>query len=138
MERRTFLKGAGASAGSIAGLLALTGRPARVAAQELASATGAANKELIVLDPTSPQFRGLTQGFNRRWSAPNVSRIYVPLTEVGAQEALARVLADGWGENFRVRGGGHCYEDFVYNPAVRALIDMSLLNRIDYDERRGV
>src|SRR5437588_779994 len=33
MERRTFLKGAGASAGSIAGLLALTGSPAPVAVQ---------------------------------------------------------------------------------------------------------
>jgi hexose oxidase len=123
---------------SVAALLATTGLPWREAkAQLVAAAGGTAGSDLLVLDPNSPQFIDLTQGFNRRWSAPNCRLIFLPLTEAGAQEALARAIATGPGR-FRVRGGGHCYEDFVFNEGTLAVIDVSLLNEIGFDTQSGV
>jgi FAD/FMN-containing dehydrogenase len=122
----------------MAALLALSGQPVALARSELISAAQAgAGADLLTLDPSSAQFRGLTQGFNRRWTAPNAAIIYVPLTEDGAEAALGTVLASGYGQNFRVRGGGHCYEDFVYNAGTQALIDVSLLNQIGQDDANG-
>jgi FAD/FMN-containing dehydrogenase len=124
--------------GSIAALLAATGLPGREAkAQLVAAAGGSAGSDLLVLDPNSPQFIDLTQGFNRRWSAPNCREIFLPLTEAGAQEALTLAIASGPGR-FRVRGGGHCYEDFVFNEDTLSLIDVSLLNDVGFDAQNGV
>src|ERR1700680_571846 len=136
-ERELFTRRA-VTAGSIASLLAITGKPrAEARAQFVAAADGKGGADLVVLDPNSPRFAGLTQGFNRRWSAPNCSRILVPLTEAGAHKALDQAISWGPG-NFRVRGGGHCYEDFVFSDRTQALIDMSLLNEIGLDARNGV
>jgi hexose oxidase len=136
-ERELFTRRA-VTAGSIASLLAITGKPrAEARAQFVAAADGKGGADLVVLDPNSPRFAGLTQGFNRRWSAPNCSRILVPLTEAGAHKALDKAISWGPG-NFRVRGGGHCYEDFVFSDRTQALIDMSLLNEIGLDARNGV
>src|SRR5438876_1210398 len=101
------------------------------------AAGGAAGTDLLVLDPGSPRFNGLTQGFNQRWLAPDCEVIFIPLTEGGAQEALAKAISFGPGR-FRIRGGGHCYEDFVFSDQTAALIDMSLMNAIGFDEKAGV
>jgi hexose oxidase len=122
--------------GSIASLLAATGKPSAQAKSEFAAAAGT-SADLLVLDPNSPQFVGPTQGFNRRWLAPKCAVIFVPLTEEGAQAALAKAIAWGPGR-FRVRGGGHCYEDFVFGAQTQALIDVSLLDGIGFDQQRGV
>jgi hypothetical protein len=123
--------------GSIASLLALTGQSIRKAEAQLLDASGAkADAELLVLDPSSSRFAGLTRGFNRRWSAPQCSQILLPLTEAGAVEALGRAIDSGPGK-FRVRGGGHCYEDFVFNAETLTLIDVSLLNQIGFDAESG-
>jgi hexose oxidase len=124
--------------GSIAGLLAASGQPPAQARSSFLAAAGAgANADLLTLDPTSAQFAGLIQGFNRRWLAPNCARIFVPLTEAGAQAALDQAI--GWGPGrFRVRGGGHCYEDFVFNAQTQALIDVSLLDDIGFDAQEVV
>jgi hypothetical protein len=123
---------------SVAALLAATGLPWREAkAQLVAAAGGTPGSDLLVLGPHSSQFIDLTQGFNRRWSAPNCSAIFLPLTEAGAQEALTCAIAVGPGR-FRVRGGGHCYEDFVFTDGTLAVIDVSLLNEIGFDAQSGV
>jgi hypothetical protein len=133
VQDRNLLTRRGAVAGSIAGLLAATGKPVPEAKAELvAAARGSAGTDLLTLEKASPQWAGLTQGFNRRWTAPNCRVVYVPLTEAGAQEALGKAIAAGEGR-FRVRGGGHCYEDFVFSEDTHALIDMSLLNAIGRD-----
>jgi hypothetical protein len=66
-----------AVAGSIAGLLAATGKPfAQAKAQLVDAAGGGAGIDLLVLEPNSAQFVGLTQGFNPagpRRTAPRFS-----------------------------------------------------------------
>ena len=52
-------------------------------------------------------------------------------------EALDRAIDSGPGK-FRIRGGGHCYEDFVFNGEAQTLIDVSLLNEIGFDAQNGV
>jgi hexose oxidase len=124
--------------GSIASLISATGKPPAQAKADLVAAAGSsATSDLLILEPGSSQFAGLIQGFNRRWLAPNCARIYVPLTEAGAQQALAQAIAVGPGR-FRARGGGHCYEDFVFSAETEALIDMSLFADIGFDAREGV
>ena len=127
-----------AVAGSIAGLLAAAGKPFAQAKAELVEAAGGgAGTDLLVLEPTSAQFVGLTQGFNRRWTAPNCAKILVPLTEEGAQQALTQAVPFGPGK-IRIRGGGHCYENFVFSADTLALIDVSLLNDFGFDKQRNV
>ena len=138
MTNRGLLTRRSAIGGSLASLLSLTGQPTREAQAEFVHAAGAkATADLLVLDPSSPRFAALTQGFNRRWSAPRCDRIFVPLSEAGAIEALGRAIESGPGK-FRIRGGGHCYEDFVFNAEAQTLIDMSLLNEIGFDAETGV
>jgi FAD/FMN-containing dehydrogenase len=138
VKRRRSLQAGAATAGSVAGLLALSGQPEALARSEFVTAAGGgAGADLLILDPSSAQFRGLTQGFNRRWTAPNAAVVLVPVTEAGAEAAPATVLSGGYGQHFRVRGGGHCYEDFVFNAEARALIDVSLLNQVGLDEQGG-
>ncbi len=138
MTKRATLTRRSAIGGSVASLLSLTGQPMREAqAQFVDAAGGKAETDLLILDPSSPRFAGLTQGFNRRWSAPRCNQIFLPLSEAGAVEALGRAIVRGPGK-FRVRGGGHCYEDFVFNAEALTLIDMSLLNEVGFDARNGV
>src|SRR5438876_9803011 len=99
-----------AIAGTIAALLGMSGRSRLAAKAEFVTAAGGnVGTDFLALDPASSRFEGLTQGFNRRWRAPKCAAIFVPLTEAGVTEALMRATAWGPG-NFRVRGGGHCYE----------------------------
>jgi hexose oxidase len=138
LPRRPLLTRRSAIAGSIAGLLAATGKPfAQAKAQLVEAAGGGAGTDLLVLEPNSAQFVGLTQGFNRRWTAPNCAKIFVPLTEAGAQQALTQALPFGPGK-IRLRGGGHCYENFVFSADTLALIDVSLLNECGFDRQRNV
>ncbi len=85
MQRRELLRG-----GSIAALIALTGK-ANAKSEFVNAAAAPGSPDLVVLDPSSSQFQGLRQGFNRRWSAPNVERIFIPLTESGAAQALQEI-----------------------------------------------
>jgi hypothetical protein len=133
MQRRDVLK---SGAMTMAGVLAARGlapATARARGDEFAAFE---ETDLIVLSPSDVQFTGLTLGFNMRWSAPNARRIFVPLTERATAVALQRAL-DEVGPAFSVRGGGHCYEDFVYNDDIRIIIDMSMLGNIGRDEHTG-
>ena len=137
MVAQTLFKRRLPAGGSIASLLASTGQSPGQARLEFVAAAGGGSADLIALEPGSAQFSGLTQGFNRRWLAPNCAVIYVPLTEAGAQTALAKAISFGPGR-FRIRGGGHCYEDFVFSEQTQALIDVSLLDEIGFDVQQGV
>ena len=138
MDRRQFISGGVAASGSIASLLALTGKSHAQALSDFTSVShrgggSAPGGDYLQVDPQSPSFQSLIRGFNGRWSAPNARNVYIPLTEQGVLSAVAAVQAAGMGRNFKVRGGGHCYEDFVFNPQVQAIIDVSLLKTVGFD-----
>ncbi|WP_354644117.1 FAD-binding oxidoreductase [Kitasatospora camelliae] len=136
VSRRGFLGGVGAvSAGAaLGGLAGAAGRAE--AAEALGDGTpqggepqdgapdAAAAGERV--GPDDPRYQTLSQGFNQRWtSEPR----YIELIrdELSAVAAVDRVLAAGLRPT--VRGGGHCYEDFVENTG-GAILDLSLMRGV--------
>ncbi|MGC1303963.1 MAG: FAD-binding protein [Caulobacteraceae bacterium] len=75
------------------------------------------------------------QGFDRRWYARRLEAVYVPTTQDQVASCVAAALS-AYGRDVRVASGRHCYEDFVYNDGVRAVIDMSALNQVGFDPVR--
>ena len=98
---------------------------------------GAARTGAAMIGPDDARYRAVVdKQFNKRWTAhPD----YVRLTESTAQVATAVEEAGRSGRRFALTSGGHCLENFVSDPDVRAIIDVSPMKRITYDaERRAV
>jgi aclacinomycin oxidase len=81
--------------------------------------------------PDDPRYAHLVRrGFNKRFAGkPD----YVHL--VGSTGQVVDAVQGAVREKLRVmvRSGGHCLEGFVADPAVRVLIDTSLMTGVDYD-----
>lgn len=85
------------------------------------------------ITPQDNQFNGLKNAFNQRWTAPNLQVVYICFSTQDVLEALqdaatSRSLGPG---DIRVLGGGHCYENFVYNDNTKAIVDISGINSIE-------
>jgi len=79
------------------------------------------------------RYRGLQTGNNQRFVAtPN----YVSLVGDTAATVTAVQSAADAGKRVSVRGGGHCFADFVCNPDVEVIIDTSPMKAVGYDSRR--
>ncbi len=64
------------------------------------------------------------QGFDRRWFAPNIERVYAPRDGDGVRQAWQEAIDAGAGPGeIQITSGRHCYEGFVYNPRTRFVID---------------
>ncbi|WP_394941562.1 FAD-dependent oxidoreductase [Psychromicrobium sp. YIM B11713] len=80
--------------------------------------------------PGDPRFQGLRTGNNQRFKAtPDYVRLITDTKDAvnAVQEAVNR------NKRVSIRGGGHCFEDFVCNPAIEVILDTSPLNRIYFD-----
>ncbi|MEM8933384.1 MAG: FAD-binding protein, partial [Acidobacteriota bacterium] len=82
------------------------------------------------------RFPSFQQGFNMRWAAPNLDAVYLCFSAEGTAAALDDALAS-YGDGIQIKGGGHCYEDFVYNPDTRAVLDVGPMDGVGVDETRG-
>ncbi|MGW4891534.1 FAD-binding oxidoreductase [Kitasatospora sp. NPDC004240] len=136
VSRRGFLGSAGmAAAGASASALGLAAAaPARADGPDTspggggppaARAADEAAEGRTVL-PGDPRYRTLSQGFNQRWiSTPSSIRL------VGNENDAVRSLVDALSERKRptVRGGGHCYENFVDNDG-GVILDLSTMNGV--------
>ncbi|MFJ9775951.1 FAD-binding oxidoreductase [Kitasatospora sp. NPDC101157] len=81
----------------------------------------------------SPQYADLARGVNQRWIG-TPDWIALPRSTDQVVTALQQALDSG--RRVAVRGGGHCFEDFVGNRDIRAVIDLSAMNTVTYDTRR--
>ena len=81
--------------------------------------------------PEDPRYADLVRrGFNKRFAGkPDYVRL------VGSTAQVVDAVQDAVREKLRVvvRSGGHCLEGFVADPAVRVVIDTSLMTGVDYD-----
>lgn len=84
----------------------------------------------------APQFPSLLQGFNLRWYANNCLAVYLCYSAEGVQNALEEAI-NLYGGAVKVKSGGHCYEDFVFSDATKAIIDVTGLEEVGYDDTRG-
>ncbi|MFD1149086.1 FAD-binding oxidoreductase [Saccharothrix hoggarensis] len=86
------------------------------------------------IDRHDVRYPDLVQGNNMRWvGAPD--EVFLP-RDAGEVAECVRELT-GRGLRFAVRSGGHCYEDHVFNSAVRAVVDLNLLNGVEHDPVTG-
>ena len=78
-----------------------------------------------------PRFGDLVRrGFNKRFTAePDCVHLVGSVEDV--EDAVRGVVRDG--QRMAVRSGGHCLEGFVADPAVRVVIDTSLMSDVYYD-----
>ena len=83
------------------------------------------------IGPEDPRYADLARrGFFRRVTG---SPDYVRLP--GSTEQVVDAVQDAVRERLRIaaRSGGHCLEGFVADPAVRVVIDLSLMTDVSYD-----
>jgi FAD/FMN-containing dehydrogenase len=123
LSRRGLLAGAGAAlvGGTTVGTTVGTAT---------AAGTGTGRAPVAVL-PGDPRYPELVVGNNQRWVG-TPDEIRLPRTT----EEVVRAVDDAVraGARIAVRSGGHCYEDFVANPDVRIVLDLSGLRDVRYDE----
>ncbi|UWP85144.1 FAD-binding protein [Dactylosporangium fulvum] len=88
----------------------------------------------VRVGPDDPRYADLVRRGNRRFvGTPDEVRVVGSTAQVVAavQEAVRA------GRRIAVRSGGHCFEDFVDDPRVRTVIDLSGMTAVYYDPLRN-
>jgi FAD/FMN-containing dehydrogenase len=87
------------------------------------------------VEPGDPRYAELLRrGFNKRFvGKPDYVRV------VGSTEQVVQAVQEAVRDGLRVavRSGGHCLEGLVADPAVRVVIDTSLMTGVYYDPERA-
>lgn len=84
----------------------------------------------VTVTKADPQYSDCVRGLNTRYiGTPDSVRI------VNSTQEVVRVVqhAVTKGKRLSVISSGHCYEDFIFNPEVKIVIDMTMMNRTYYD-----
>ncbi|MET8703083.1 FAD-binding protein [Kitasatospora sp. NPDC004723] len=128
--RRALLTAAGglAAAAVTATATAATTEPAGAAGHREPVPFGPA-----VVRPGDPRYASLLKGDNQRFVGhPDEIRV------VGTTEQVVRAVQEAVrdGRRIGVRSGGHCFEGFTADPAIRLLLDLSPLDAVGYDPGR--
>lgn len=85
-------------------------------------------EKIIPGDVRYPDLAG--KRFNKRYTGKPES-IYLPTTTKDVLDAVQHAADNKL--RLAARGGGHCLEGFVADPAVQVIIDMSLMTAISFD-----
>ena len=123
IDRRRLL-GAGAALG--AGPAIAAGLPG--------TARAAAATPPVRVTAADERYVDLISGWNQRWVSHPESVFLV--TEARQIAALVE-QAVASGRQLTVRSGGHCYEDFAYQPDTQVILDLTGMNKVGYDDQRG-
>jgi aclacinomycin oxidase len=127
VNRRRFLVGVTAG-GSALALTATAGLPASAATAP--AGVGERGIPEVTVGPNDPRYPDLVRGNNLRYvGTPDYVR------QVTSVDEIVRAVQDAVSARTRlaVRSGGHCYENFVADPDVRAVIDLSQFADVYYD-----
>ncbi|GIH14355.1 FAD-binding oxidoreductase [Rugosimonospora africana] len=138
LSRRRLLAGAGAVAAGSAGLAGAVDADKAEAAPAAPQATQAAGPEPAAFGPVTVRpgdlrYDNLVRGNNFRYvGRPDEIRV------VGSTDQVVRAVSDAAhsGRRIAVRSGGHCFENFTADPAVRMLLDLSPMDAVGYDPGR--
>lgn len=86
-----------------------------------------------VVTPDDPRYPQMVVGYNQRWvGTPDA--VVLPTAPAQVEQVVREAIRAG--KRVSVRSGGHCYADFVYNPEVKVVIDLSTMNQISWDSER--
>lgn len=110
--------------------------PGAAAAARVAPGSLAADppSDAVTVTPSHQQYPDLITGVNQRWVGNPEA---INLVSTTGQIVTAVQQAVRAGKRISVRSGGHCFEDFVYNPAVHVVLDLSNMNQISFDPARN-
>lgn len=97
-------------------------------------ATSTSSDGAVVITPSDHRYPDVVRGLNQRFVGRPEA---VHLANSTGQVLRAVQDAVDNGKRITVRSGGHCYEDFVFNPAVQVVIDMSAMNAVYFDPMRN-
>jgi len=120
LGRRSCIK----SLGTL-GVVGVTGMPSILHIGS--TSTHVTSPPLAAIFPDDPRYPTLVRGFNQRFVG---SPRYVQLCADAEQVAQAVQQAVDNNLRITVRGGGHCYEDFVSGNDGGVIIDLSPLNAV--------
>jgi hypothetical protein len=101
-------------------------------AATLGLGVAAAEPERPRIRPGDPRYDSLLRGNNFRFvGRPDEIRV------VTSTDDVVRVVGEAAraGRRVAARSGGHCFENFTADPAVRTLLDLSPMNAVTYDAR---
>ena len=90
--------------------------------------------QAVTIGPDDPRYADLVGRGSRRFAGkPDYVRA------VSSTEQVVDAVQDAVRDRLRVavRSGGHCLENFVADPAVRVVIDTSLMTAVYYDSEMG-
>jgi aclacinomycin oxidase len=89
----------------------------------------------VTITPGDPRFEDLVLRPTNRRFAPRPASFRI----VGSTDQVVQVVEDAVraGKRITVRSGGHCYENFVGDPAPQTIIDMLQMNAVYFDHERG-
>ena len=128
LSRRSMLMGAAAAVGGAAVAPGVASAdPATGAHQTAPVATGA------TIGPHDPRYAELRAGNNQRFVArPDYIRM------ITSPEDAERAVRDAVRTRKRiaVRGGGHCFSDFVCHDETKVILDVSEMTGVGYDADR--
>ena len=128
--RRFFMAG---SAGTVAAAsLAAMGT---VNAPQAQAANGYATvPDGSVIKSGDSRYADLMTGNNQRFvSNPDYVRLITSTKD--AEDAVREAVRTG--KKVSVRSGGHCFADFVCNPSIQVILDVSPMNAVYYDKKMG-
>ncbi|MFI1169775.1 FAD-binding oxidoreductase [Streptomyces sp. NPDC020801] len=127
MTRRRFLGGTMAAGGAAA----VGGPPAPADAATAPAPSCPPPLGVVTVGRDDPRYPDLTaRGTNRRFTGrPESVRV------VGSAEQIRRVVEQAVRQKKRivVRSGGHCFENFVDDPDVQVVIDVSEMKAVYFD-----
>ncbi|MEY9214837.1 FAD-binding protein [Thermobifida halotolerans] len=127
--RRGFFTGA-----AVLGGAALIGAPDSGTGVAIAYTQDACPPEFgpVTVRSGDVRYVDLSSGANQRFiGKPDYIQVIGTTEQVVA--AVDRALRDG--KRIAVRSGGHCYENFVSDPEVQAVIDVSQMSSVYYDHQ---
>jgi hexose oxidase len=76
------------------------------------------------------------QGFNRRWFAGNLEAVFLCYDTEGVVAALDEAVSL-YKKQVKIKCGGHCYENFVFDDSTKAILDITPLADYGYDTEKG-
>jgi len=127
LRRRAVLA---AGAGAAAGIAGIGSSSAPAAPKD----PGRLDPQAVSVTPDDQQYPDCIRGMNQRYIG-NPEKVQI----VNSTKQVVQAVQEAVDQKKRltVVSSGHCFEDFIFDPAVQVVIDVSKLNAIHYDPARN-